>query len=204
MPRLFMACAIVCYQSSSHMRTGGICKLACKFRDKRLTAYIFIYLFICNRVLACPNSVLDLQEPYWHSACCGSTHLSMCDTLSILGIAASAGQIWALADVHSIFRVPKQYGDQDFNPEDGAIEQSGCAKSNPSVKIGLQVQERPFRVAHGALQLPFCSSVHMSTLLLCPAGPRGRSSCCGWRFPSTSSGCSASRPSYSSSRSAQR
>ncbi len=27
------------------MRTGGICKLACKFRDKRLTAYIFIYLF---------------------------------------------------------------------------------------------------------------------------------------------------------------
>ncbi len=27
------------------MRTGGTCKLACKFRDKRLTAYIFIYLF---------------------------------------------------------------------------------------------------------------------------------------------------------------
>ncbi len=26
-------------QTSSHMRTGGICKLACKFRDKRLTAY---------------------------------------------------------------------------------------------------------------------------------------------------------------------
>ncbi len=25
-------------QSSSHMRIGGICKLACKFRDKRLTA----------------------------------------------------------------------------------------------------------------------------------------------------------------------
>ncbi len=32
-------------QSRSHIRTGGICKLACRFRDKRLTAYIlFIYL----------------------------------------------------------------------------------------------------------------------------------------------------------------
>ncbi len=31
-------------QSSSHMRTGGICKLACRFRDERLTAYIFIRL----------------------------------------------------------------------------------------------------------------------------------------------------------------
>ncbi len=29
-----------------HMRSGGICKLAYKFRDKRLTAYISIYLFI--------------------------------------------------------------------------------------------------------------------------------------------------------------
>ncbi len=28
----------------SHMRAGGTGKLACKFRDKRPTAYMFIYL----------------------------------------------------------------------------------------------------------------------------------------------------------------
>ncbi len=37
---------IMIIQSSSHMRIGGICKLACKCRDKRLTAYISTYLFI--------------------------------------------------------------------------------------------------------------------------------------------------------------
>ncbi len=31
-----------CPQSSSHMRPDAFCKLACKFCDKRLTAYIFI------------------------------------------------------------------------------------------------------------------------------------------------------------------
>ncbi len=37
-------------QSSSHMRTGGMRKLACKFRAKRLTAYMFIYLSSMARV----------------------------------------------------------------------------------------------------------------------------------------------------------
>ncbi len=58
-------------QFSSHMRTGGICKLACNFLNKCLTVYIYFYLF-CTPTISCmdcaSHSLAQSPELAWGSS----------------------------------------------------------------------------------------------------------------------------------------
>ncbi len=102
---------------SSHMRTGKICELACKIRDKCPTAYIFIYL--CNprtcrvsRQVSPPNQLgpLPCQDSRAHRLQCPQTCEAFAmpmwsATLTCTSISESAlvgwSEFWSCTDLET-------------------------------------------------------------------------------------------------------